>query len=63
MRFLSILFYLCCSLLYYEYTNIKFNVIFVSSITPGIISLGNIGNKDLSQNMTRSNMNVGRKGF
>ena len=48
MRFVPILFYVCCSLLYYDYNNTQFSPArFIASITPGARSLVSINHMDL----------------
>ena len=64
MRFMYILFYLCSSLLYYDYTNTHFfPSIFVESLTPGEGSSVSIFHKYLIHKRTINHMNVVGKGF
>ena len=63
MSFVSILFYLVSSLLYYDYNNTHFSDRFVSSLTPGSKIPGIIGHKDLVHISTSNHMNCGGKGF
>ena len=63
MRFVSIIFSVFSSLLYYEYTNTqKFLTMFVASLTPEARSLGSIDRQDLSKKRTRSQINEWKKG-
>ena len=64
MRFVYIIFYLCFSLLCYDYTNTNISPErFVAPLTLGARSSGNIGQNNFSQYMTRSQINEGGKGF
>ena len=64
MRFLSIVFYLLSSLLYYDYTNTHLSPSgFVGSLTPGGVISGSIYYKDSSQWITKKPINGGGKFF
>ena len=52
MRFVTIIFCLCCTLFYYYYTNTQFFVRFVTSHTLGARSSESIDRKDFSQKRT-----------
>ena len=59
---MSIQFYLCSSLLFYDYTITHFFVRFVSSLISEARSSGSIGCKYLSRIITRSQMIGGGQG-
>ena len=63
MRFMSILFYLIYSLLYYDYTNTHIFDIFVASLTPGVRSSRSFGHKDLIHKSRNNPINCGGQVF
>ena len=64
MSSVSIVFYLCSSLLYYYYTNTELpHSIFVVYLTPGGISSGSIGHEYLNQKRERIHMNGGGESY
>ena len=56
MRFVPILFYLCCSLFYYDYSNTFFSID-LWNLTPGARSLVSIGRRYFIQKGTMIQMN------